>query len=121
MAIFFWGEPVFAFVFGNNWSQSGRISEVMAPWLMLNFITSPFTFLPLVFNEQKRFFFIGLGSSLLQIICFSVLPFWMGTDDHSLIQIFWILSITQIFTLIYTARFIRSIVRKWDQSIVSMG
>lgn len=121
MAIFFWGEPVFAFVFGNNWSQSGRISEVMAPWLMLNFITSPFTFLPLVFNEQKRFFFIGLGSSLLQIICFSVLPFWMGTDDQSLIQIFWILSITQIFTLIYTARFIRSIVRKWDQSLVSMG
>jgi O-antigen/teichoic acid export membrane protein len=121
MVIFFWGESIFAFVFGSNWAQSGRISEVMAPWLMLNFITSPFTFLPLVFNEQKRFFFIGLGSSLLQIICFSVLPFWMGTGDQSLIQIFWILSVTQILTLIYTAQFIRSIVRKWDRSLVSVS
>jgi teichuronic acid exporter len=119
MLIFFWGKPIFTFVFGSDWALSGQISEVIAPWLMLNFIASPFTFLPLIFNEQKHFFVIGLAASAFQIICFSVLPFWMGTKDEALMTIFWILSITQIITLIYTIQFIRSIVKQWDRSLGS--
>ena len=45
--IFFFGGDMFAFVFGEEWYQSGKLSEIMAPWLMLNFILSPLSTIPL--------------------------------------------------------------------------
>ena len=36
--IFFYGAPLFSFIFGSEWHESGVLSQIMAPWLMLNFI-----------------------------------------------------------------------------------
>ena len=65
--IYFFGGEIFSFVFGDEWYLSGKLSEIMAPWLMLNFILSPLSTIPLVFNKQKQFFILGLIASILQL------------------------------------------------------
>lgn len=69
--LFFYGEFLFAFVFGKEWGLAGSYSETMSIWLMFNFIFSPISALPLILRKQKVFFFMGIVSSLIL-----VLPFW---------------------------------------------
>jgi O-antigen/teichoic acid export membrane protein len=71
--LFFIGDDLFAFVFGENWRKAGEYSQIMAPWLMLNLIVSPISQLPIVVGKLKMFFWIGLIGSLL-LISFLNLP-----------------------------------------------
>ncbi len=65
--LFLYGEEIFSFVFGGNWIEAGVYSEIMAPWLMINFILSPISQIPTVLNRQKMFFIVSLISTLVLI------------------------------------------------------
>lgn len=72
--LFFYGAPIFEFVFGKQWVESGKIAEILAPALLLNFLVSPISTLALILSKQKIMFGIGLLVAVLQCICFGVLP-----------------------------------------------
>nr|WP_294858240.1 oligosaccharide flippase family protein [uncultured Fluviicola sp.] len=72
--LFFYGAPIFTFVFGNQWAESGRIAEILAPALLLNFLVSPISTLALILSKQKVMFGIGLLVAFIQCFCFGVLP-----------------------------------------------
>lgn len=72
--LFFYGAPIFAFVFGDQWEESGRIAEILAPALFLNFVISPVSTLALILSKQKVMFGIGILVAFLQVFCFGVLP-----------------------------------------------
>lgn len=93
--IFFFGEPLFSFVFSADWAKSGYYSEIMTIWLMMNFLTSPLSSLPLVLQRQKEFFFIGLFASASQVICFFIFPFLWGGTENTFESMLWALSISQ--------------------------
>ena len=103
--IFFVGEPLFAFVFGANWSDSGYFSEIMAVWLMFNFVNSPVSSIPMILNRQKEFFILGLINTLIQILAFGVLPLIIGKTKDDFIMILWVLSLTQAFYMIIVSMF----------------
>ena len=65
--LFLFGEEIFSFVFGENWKEAGRFSEIMAPWLMMNFIVSPISQIPTVLNRQKTFFILSSITTLVLI------------------------------------------------------
>lgn len=101
--IFFFGEPLFSFVFSAKWSDSGYFSEIMAVWFMFNFFNSTVSTIPMILKRQREYFFLGLVSTVMQLICFGILPFIMGTSKEAFIQILWIVSISQaIFLIIMT-------------------
>jgi len=101
--IYFWGEPLFGFVFGSEWSESGYYSEIMAIWLMINFLNSPVSNIPLILKRQKEYFVLGLISTILQLTGFGILPLIWGTDKEAFVQILWFVSISQaIFLVIVT-------------------
>ncbi len=103
--LFFIGEELFAFVFGENWRQAGEFSQIMAPWLMLNFVVSPITQLPIVVNKLKSFFWIGLMGSLL-LIGFLSSPYFMR--NISFIQLLYYVNWSQfIFLVLVSIWFIR--------------
>jgi len=83
IVVSFYGEELFSFVFGSQWAFSGRLSEIMTPWLWVNFIISPLSVIPLVLGKQRSFFIIGLISSVLQITSFYFCSqiFKGGTDQ----------------------------------------
>lgn len=72
--LFFFGKDLFGFVFGEKWMEAGRIAEILAPALMLNFIVSPISSLSLVLSKQKLMFGFGLIVAFFQLFNFGVLP-----------------------------------------------
>lgn len=113
--IFFFGQEIFVFVFGDKWAYSGHISEIIAPWLMVNFIASPISTIPLVIGRQRLFFWLGLVGSIIQLAGFGLLPILMNqgriTDDG----LFWIISLSMSVFLILVIFVKLRITRKADQ------
>jgi O-antigen/teichoic acid export membrane protein len=79
--LFFFGEPIFAVVFGKEWAVSGQYAAIMAPWLLLNFVLSPVSAIMLLLNKQKVAFLIGVLSTGGQLFIFGVLP-WFWESVH---------------------------------------
>ena len=99
--IFFFGENLFSFIFSEAWAESGYFSEIMAVWLLFNFLNSPVSSIPMILNRQKEYFILGLISTLMQLIGFGVLPLVIGTEKDDFIFILWIVSISQAIYLIF--------------------
>lgn len=66
-----WGEQIFSFVFGPEWTESGEIASYLSPWLLAVFAGSPVSY---VFNLKNRldlsfklniFMFAGRALSLM--------------------------------------------------------
>lgn len=53
LMIFFFGEPIFLFVFGAKWKLSGIIASIVAPWFLASFIVSPLSRLVYVLHGQR--------------------------------------------------------------------
>lgn len=98
--VFFFGEDLFLWIFGAEWGLSGRISELLAPWLMINFVASPISTIPMVVEKQKAFLWVGGIGSVLQVSAFGLLPLlhekgWISFDEIFI----WISVIMVIFSL----------------------
>jgi O-antigen/teichoic acid export membrane protein len=48
-----WSEPLFAFVFGEQWSTAGTIAMILAPLLAIDFISAPTGRTLIVLEKQK--------------------------------------------------------------------
>ncbi len=112
--IYFFGEPIFAFVFGAEWELSGEISEVLAPWLMINFIASPLSFVPIVIGRQAVFFWLGLAGTIIQVVGFSVLPIFVTDGTLEIIDVFRIVSIAMAIFLIFVVVYNMFLTRQSD-------
>lgn len=99
--IFFYGEPLFYFVFGENWGTSGYYSEIMSIWLMINFIASTVSAIPIILNRQKEFFILGLITSSIQLLSFGVIPLFIGTSASAFEDILWFASASQAIFLVF--------------------
>lgn len=99
--IYFYGEGLFGFVFGEKWAESGYYSEIMTVWLLFNFLSSPISSIPLILKRQKEYFIFGLIATILQLIGFGLLPLIFGTSKETFIEILWFVSITQAVLLIF--------------------
>lgn len=72
--IFFFGEELFAWVFGENWRGAGTFSEMMTPWFLVSLVSSPISMLPLILRKQKEFFFLSMIGAALMIGAISICP-----------------------------------------------
>mgnify|MGYP006137256045 FL=1 len=115
--IYFFGAPLFGFVFGAEWRFAGELSEIMAPWLMLNFIISPLSTIPLVFGKQKPYLLIGVIASLLQIIGFVLIPWMLGNMNKNISFMFQCVTWAQVIMALITIYFLFNIVKKHDAAI----
>jgi O-antigen/teichoic acid export membrane protein len=97
--ILLFGPELFAFVFGEHWREAGIYSQIMAPWLMVNFLTSPVSQVPLILNKQRGFFFMGLASTLLMIGALTI-GYWWPESNWNLEEILKLVSITQSLLLL---------------------
>jgi O-antigen/teichoic acid export membrane protein len=53
LIIYIFSVDIFIFIFGANWELAGEAASVMAPWLFLNFVSSPLSLLFIVLNKQE--------------------------------------------------------------------
>ena len=81
LILFLFTPDIFAFVFGENYRESGEIARIITPWLFLNFLASPVSCVTLVMNKQKVAFYFTITD-----ISFKVLAITIGglTNDFHL-------------------------------------
>ena len=110
--VFFFGAELFALVFGEDWREAGQYAQIMAPWFMVNFMSSPISSLPLILKKQGSFFMLALVGSLLMIASL-LLPNWLY--GASIIQTLWITSLSQAAFLIVVIFIIFGYAKNWKK------
>lgn len=73
--IYFFGSPIFSFVFGEKWKLSGELAALIAPWLFANFVASTVSIVPAIIGKLKWFFWVSLVTTVLQLSCFALYPY----------------------------------------------
>lgn len=101
--LFFYGEPIFVFVFGSNWTDAGKFSEILSLWLLANFSISATMNLPIVLNRQRENFLLSFVGTSLSLISFGILPLFWGKSYDSFVEILWFVSLAQMISLVAIA------------------
>lgn len=109
-----WGPELFAIVFGEAWRQSGEMASIMVPWLLMNFITSPISFIAIVMKQQKAFFWVNVLGTASLILVIS-LPY-LGFFHLGFYEILRLLSISQAVFLVVVLIWMLVIARKGPDS-----
>jgi O-antigen/teichoic acid export membrane protein len=112
--LFLFGETIFSWIFGANWGDAGRYSETMSFWLMVNFVLSPISTLPLILGKQRFAFLLGFISALIQVIPLWVIPLFYGKNEETFVFALRIISYAQAFWLLFSLLIYFQFVRKQD-------
>ncbi len=111
--IYFWGAPIFAFVFGNQWLLSGKIAAVLSPWLMANFVASSISMIPSIIGKLRWFFWMGIATTIIQLSCFIFLPELMTllqvNEVEVLSYISWLMFVVFTIIVIWELKIVRGI------------
>ena len=65
--IYFFSEDIFGFVFGKEWILAGEAASIMAPWLFINFVSSPLVSVMLVLNKQEQVLIFSLFYAIVPL------------------------------------------------------
>jgi len=57
---------IFSFIFSSEWEESGRMIQILMPWLFMVFITSSMSFIPELFFQQKKAMIIDIISVIMK-------------------------------------------------------
>ena len=111
LPLLFWGPQIFAYVFGERWKEAGVYSQYLTPWLLMNFVLSPISSVPMILGQQKIYFFIttinNVGIPIIMIILFF--------NNFNLITALIYISIFVIGFSFYTVLWIKKICTIKDQ------
>lgn len=75
--------PLFAWAFGAEWREAGECARLLAPWMLLSFMTSPLSQLPLIVGRQRRAFAYGVAYQLAMVLPLGLAWTW----QWSLLQV----------------------------------
>jgi len=108
LALASFGPQIFGFVLGKEWAIAGSYAQILTPWLMLNFIISPFTDIPLIAGQQKKFFILSLVMNILVVLAFAIGYYINGRIETAFILI----SAFQVIFHLYLAFWFWKIAKK---------
>ncbi len=96
--LFFFGPTLFAFFLGEPWREAGVMAQILAPWFVMQFAVTPFSFVAILENKQRTAFLISLLDITLKIVSLLI-----GSYLHSMTTglILYSISGTAVLTLTY--------------------
>jgi O-antigen/teichoic acid export membrane protein len=109
--LLFFGDHIFGFVFGAHWSEAGFYAQIMSPWLMISFLLSPVSQVPVIINQQRGFFILGILGVVLMVFSMTLGSFIPGLDFTDTLII---VSSVQFVFLSYVMIWLLRVVRKFD-------
>jgi len=99
--VFFFGESIFSFAFGEKWIEAGKYSEILILWFLFLFINSPSIMTFSILKLQKIQMIVEVISVFFRF--FSIyLGFYFFNSEMISIQLFTFTSIlVNIFVILY--------------------
>ncbi len=102
------GPWLFRLLFGPGWETAGHYAQILSPMLWLNFITSPFSQLPIILNRQKAFFLFSLSGFILSLTSFLIILHFTSDFESCLIGYTVVYSLFLLFTIIWFLKISRN-------------
>lgn len=65
------GKDIFSVVFGSQWAEAGVYAQILAPWVLLNFVSSPISTIFSILEMQGRFLLFNsvlLGTRVVSLV-----------------------------------------------------
>ena len=89
--IMFFGDHLFAFVFGDKWLNAGNYARVLSFWILFNFTASPLSFILTVLEKQEKSFYWEILLLVVRVLPF-VIGIALGFGAFKLLAVFSVLS-----------------------------
>lgn len=106
--VFFFGDDLFALVFGENWRESGAFSEILVPMFMVNFVSSSLSTIPLILRRQRSFFILAIFGTVIMLLSLIVPNTFFNADIYTTL---WVVSISnaafQLFVILQIIAYTR--------------
>ena len=67
--VYFFGEPLFEFLLGEDWREAGRLAVIMVPMILGMFLSSPTSGSYIVLNLQKYSLMFGVAVFVYRPFC----------------------------------------------------
>jgi O-antigen/teichoic acid export membrane protein len=68
IALMLFAPDLFAWAFGAEWREAGAQARLLSPWMVLSFLTSPLSQLPLVVGQQGRALAFGVAYQVSMLL-----------------------------------------------------
>ncbi|WP_297431336.1 lipopolysaccharide biosynthesis protein [Sulfurimonas sp.] len=96
--LFFIAPELFAFVFGEKWRIAGEYSQLLIPYLFMNFLISPISHIPIILEKQKKFFYLNLIANIGMLL----ILFWGNIFHYGFTTLLCVISLFMSSFYIYT-------------------
>jgi len=63
--LYYIAPDLFGFIFGEKWRVAGVYTQILLPYLFMNFLLSPISQIPIILEKQKTFFYISLIGNIM--------------------------------------------------------
>lgn len=97
MLLFIFAPHLFSFVFGQEWIEAGKYTRIFVPWILMRFVVSPLSYIPLTLGYQAKALRIELTGFIAVIVALSI-----GASLDNLIISLILLSLFSFLILIYS-------------------
>jgi O-antigen/teichoic acid export membrane protein len=98
--LFYFGDELFAFVFGESWRIAGEYAQIMSISLIFIFISAPLSNLYIVFEKQKKAFYFYTILLFARIGLF-ILSWKLEFDSFKLLSLFTLIDVVYYSIYIY--------------------
>jgi O-antigen/teichoic acid export membrane protein len=105
LLLFFFGEIIFSFIFGDEWILAGKIASILSPLILLNFISSPTSTTYIVLRKQHIGLIFSLSSTIYRPL--AIYTGYIYSDFYLGVQLLVILDAIQI--IIYNIVILRKL------------
>lgn len=101
---------IFRVVFGPEWEEAGRYTQIIIPWLFTTSLTMPLSFIPDMFRRQKKAMILDIIKFILRIL--SLIAGILKNDVYLGLVLF---STTSTIMIMYSLLWYISMVRRLDR------
>lgn len=113
ITILLFGPQLFAFIFGKDWYMAGVYAQYIAPWVCLDFIRSPLSQIPLIFNRQRKMLLFSSIGNLITLGFIIIMSFYLKEIQVLLLGI----SILQFFSQLVLILWILGLIKKYENDL----
>jgi O-antigen/teichoic acid export membrane protein len=97
-----YGQPIAAWILGDDWLEAGRFLEIISPWLFLVWVSAPCNAIFVVLRKQKFWLALTIAITIFRLSSFAI-AYAVSAGPEWTLQAFVIASIFgNIFTLTTT-------------------
>lgn len=82
--LWFFGQPLLEWLLGERWHDAGRYLEIMAPWLLMLWITAPSNPVFVVLRKQHVWLTMQVWLTFLRLAAFGLAYVWSAGPEWAL-------------------------------------